>query len=189
MKLIETATTATRDAWQRALTRPIYWQGHALVELSKTAEVQTTIGLTGRLYLTASNWLMLSVPNALCNGAFAALDDEGVELPKDENGIFTAHISVMRPEEVERIGGGDRISERGKTFSYQLGAVKTCRPDNWEGISRCWFIEVNSPMLQRLRASYGLPLLPEKAGKSIPLHITFACRRVSVLRENDVTKG
>lgn len=191
MKLIETATMATRQAWKQILAEPLYCQAHALVCMAKqAADVQPTLGLTGRLYLSHTNWLMLSVPNAVGRGAFAALDEEGVELPTDdETGLYNAHISVMRPEEVEQIGGADRISERGKMFAYQLGAIKTVRPDNWEGVSRVWFFDVHSPMLQRLRLSYGLPALPQKRGEDIPFHISVAIRRTRVLRDSDVAKG
>lgn len=153
----------------------------------KYAEVpQLSYGLSGRLYLSRSGWLLLQVPNALGQGAFTALDELGVELPKNKDGVYNAHISVIRPEELETIGGPEAVTERGKTFRYTLGQVRSTKPSGWSEMSRVWFIEVQSPELEQLRRSYGLPSLPNQ-GK-FKFHITFAVRRVNTLRTNDVAK-
>jgi hypothetical protein len=159
-------------------------QGQQLVK--EADDPQTVYCLTGRLYLSASGWLLLSVPNALARGAFEALDEPGIELPPD----FSAHVSVARPSEVEQMGGGARVSERGKTFTYNLGPLKTVKPLGWSDVSRVWFLSVNSPELQAFRRSYGLPSLPTtEGGKELPFHLTVAVRKKTVLNDNEVSKA
>jgi hypothetical protein len=142
-------------------------------------------GLKGRLYLSQSGWLMLAVPNALGRGAFQALNVPGAEMPlQDSTGQYNAHISVMRPEEIMTLGGPDKVLERGKEFSYTLGPVREVNPEGWEEMERCWFIQVRSPDLEKLRKSYGLSPLP--SNNKYDFHITFAVRRKHVTRDNNV---
>ncbi len=166
---------------KKAIDQAWYELGRA--KLAGDAEL--THSLAGRLYLSASGWLMLSVPNALARGALAALDEAGAELPLHSDGTFNAHISVMRPEEIEQIGGPDKISERGKAFHYTLGPVKTVVPKTWDGVSRVWYITVYSPELRELRRSYGLSAQPNS---DWDFHVTIGRRRTGVLHENSVSK-
>lgn len=163
-------------------TEVVYRGGERFVKHS--ADAQSTYGLAGRLYVSSSGYLMLSVPNAFVRGAFDALDEVGAELPPGPDGKLNAHISIARPEEVEAMGGADKITERGHVFRYNTGKLKTCIPSGWDDVSRVWFIEVNSPELQNLRKSYGLSPLPK-----YPFHITIGIRKKNVLRDNDVAKG
>lgn len=154
----------------------------------KTAgKPELSYGLAGRLYLARSGWLLLSVPNALLRGAFEALQEPGVELPYHSDGTLSAHISVMRPEELEQIGGGDKITERGKLFHYTLGPAQSVVPAGWGAMSRVWMIKVHSPELKKLRVSYGLPPLPNN--NQFEFHITFAVRRKGVLQANATSKA
>lgn len=151
----------------------------------KTAESVPTTAyvLKGELYLSGSGWLLLRVPNELGTGAFKALGEPGAELPvQDSSGHYNAHISVMRPEEIAAIGGPDKITQRGRDFSYTLGPVKEILPANWKGVSKCWAIDVNSPDLQALRRSYGLTSLPNN--NKFRFHISFAIRKVNALRNS-----
>lgn len=142
--------------------------------------------LTGRLYLSHSGWLLLTVPNSLVRGAFDALHEAGAELPLKSSGVLKSHISVMRPDEVDKIGGPDKINERGHQFHYTLGPLKEVEPKGWDEMSRVWFIEVKSPELRKLRTSYGLSPLPNGDHE---FHITVAVRRKRVLQANDVKKA
>ncbi len=151
------------------------------------AAAESTYGLVGRLYASKSGWVLLSVPNAIARGLFDALGEPGIELPL-KDGILNAHISVMRPDELEGIGGVNAITERGHEFTYQLGPVKTVNPAGWNGVSRVWFVEIRSPDLSALRRSYGLPSMPTRNGEELPFHLTFAIRKTKVLQENEVAK-
>lgn len=166
----------------------VWAQAGAMLVKQAAAEATATYALAGQLYLSSTGFLLLSVPNAVARGAFDAMDEPGIELPPGPDGRFNAHITVMRPEEIEQLGGATRLTERGHTFHYNLGRVKTVVPAGWPEMSRCWFIEVISPELMNLRRSYGLTALPNRDGALLPFHCTIAVRRKHVLRKNEVSK-
>jgi len=138
----------------------------------------------GKLYFSSSGWLLLSVPNAVVRGHFDSLDEPGIELPIGDSTRLEAHISVMRPEELQSIGGPRAVTERGRDFHYIVGRMKTVTPSGWPDVSRAWVLPVKSRELEQLRKTYGLPALPQH-----PFHITVAIRRKGVLYENARGKG
>jgi hypothetical protein len=154
---------------------------YAVKRAADTPELSYSLG--GRLFISQSGWGLLSVPNALVRGAFAALHEPGAELPPG----FNAHISVLRPEDLDQIGGPDKVKERGQVFRYTLGPLRSVKPAGWPGISRVWFIEVNSPELQQLRKSYGLTPLPKD--NEFKFHITVATRKTGVLQANELSRA
>lgn len=156
----------------------------------QASDAEVAFSLAGRLYLSRTGWLLLSVPNAICRGAFDAMAEPGTELPlSDTTGQLNAHISVIHPDELSSVGLDPlRVSERGKQFHYTLGPVKTVVPHRWAGVERVWFIEVKSPELEQLRKSYGLSARPKD--NQFEFHITFAVRKRGVFRPGDrVTKS
>lgn len=154
--------------------------GEAIV-LLKEAAVKTH-ALSGELYGSAKGALLVSVPNALVRGAFSAIDENGLMLPNQ--GKFNAHIVVMTPEEVSKIGGLGKITERGKHFHYNLGPLHEGPMTSSFDFSRVWFLSVSSPELTQLRKTYGLDSGPGKHG----FNIVVALRRLGVLGKNEVTK-
>lgn len=162
------------DYFERDRTRML--MGEAWGYLTKTAaRTEAAPHLVGELYASSSGWIMLSAPNAFLRGIFSSLHVPGVELPTNDKGLFNAHITVMRPEEVARIGGVDKIRERGRHFSYQLGPIRSVEPEGWPEVERCWFVSIISPELENLRKSYGLAPLPD--GNRKRFHATFAIRK------------
>jgi len=159
------------------MSASLYDIGEAAVLLSqrdKQADARPPLSyaMKGKLYLSNSGWLLLDVPNAIGNGAFQALDEPGVEQPKqDSSGQYNAHISVARPEELESIGGPDGIKERGQMFGFNLGVVRKITPHTWDGVSKCWALEAKSPGLMELRRNLGL------GPPQYPFHVTFAIRK------------
>ncbi len=156
--------------------------GASLVK--EAGDAKKVHALSGRLYLSSSGWLLLTVPNALVRGAFDSLHVPGVELPL-KNGRLVAHISVMDADEVESIGGPTAISERGHQFSFNLGALKEVEPKTWDGVSKVWYLTVDSPELRQLRRSYGL----EPLRNGYDHHVTVAIRKTGVLNANEKTKS
>jgi hypothetical protein len=138
--------------------------------------------LSGELQLSSSGWGLLKVPNALIRGAFDALDEHGAQLPL-RDGRLNGHVSVFRPEELDQIGGADKVHEWGHHFRYTLGPIKEVEPAGWPEMSKVWFIEIASPDLAMLRKSYGLTPFPKH-----PFHATIAVRKKGVLYENSTTK-
>ena len=173
--------------------RPEYVAGNAFGWLYRgNKQAATNYPLVGRLYLAKSNWLLLSVPNALVRGVYDALSAPGAELPlagalnvpNVKEDVLNAHISVMTADEVEKVGP-DKINERGHMFSYTLGAMTEITPKNVAGVSKIWAIQITSPALSALRRSYGLPSF---LNDDHPFHITVAIRRTGVLHSNEISK-
>lgn len=157
----------------------------SLLLLPKTAAARS-YDMTGRLYLSSNGWALLSVPNAIVHGVFDTLGEPGAELPPgNDDGRFNAHISVMRPEEIEEyLTEPGKLTERGHSFRYSLGHLKSFVPAGWPEMSKCWAIEVKSPELEKLRKSYGMPPLPK-----YPFHATVAVRKKRVLYGNETSKA
>lgn len=132
-----------------------------------------TYALKGKLAISRSGWLLLLVPNAIGNGLFQALSEHNIEQPVQEGtGQYNAHVSVMRPEEVEQAGGPDAIKARGQTVGFNLGGVtEIANPGSWSEVSKCWVIGVQSPELMQIRRAAGL------GEPKYPFHITFAIRK------------
>lgn len=146
---------------------------------SRFAKPKESYCLFGRLYVSKSGWGLLSVPNNLVYGLFDAMNEPGIDLPpaSDHGKLkLNAHISVFSKEEIEKIGS-DNLNERGHSFAYNIGRIKEVKPAGWSEMEKVWFVEVDSPELEDLRASYGLSRLPKK-GKH-QFHISAAVRKSS----------
>lgn len=158
----------------------------SLYEIGADKEKRAAVNFAGLLQATSTGQLMLSVPTSLVRGLHDALDEPGVSLPHAPTKTMArAGIVVMTPAELQRIGGPDVVTERGRSFRYMLGEIKDSLAKDWPGVSRCWHIEVNSPDLQQLRKTYGLhPLLEGVSNFSI----VIGCRRTGVLGETEVSK-
>lgn len=149
------------------------------VKLAEAPEV--AYNLVGVLQFHNSR-IILSVPNALVRGIFSAMREPGIELPEH----FSAHIVVMRPEEVTGLGGPDKISERGKQYEYTLGRLYAAESPE-PGIAKVWFLRAHSPQLQQLRKSYGLSAFP--GNDDSEFHVICALRRRGVLAANAKSKA
>lgn len=148
--------------------------------------------MSGRFHISRhndQNWGLLTVPNALVLGVHQAMDEPGIELPPDSTSSkLNAHITVMRPEEIEVIGGPDKLRhDRGKMFTYTIGRLVSMVPRGWKEMSKVWALRVISPALQTLRRSYGLTSKPKD--NKFDFHITVAVRRKNVLGANEVVKA
>lgn len=185
-RVIHTSPPGLSSQQARLLNCDAYDVGQAHGWLQKSAsDAETVPIMKGRLVISKSGWGLLEVPNALVRGIFDTLSEPGIELPAWK-GQFNAHISVFRGDEVEAIGGPEKINERGKLFTYQLGPIQTVQPKTWAGVSRVWFVKVTSPELQNLRKSYGLT---PKMNGTHDFHITIAVRKTSVLKPNAISKA
>ena len=176
---------------------PAYISGNALAWLYRgNKQASVSYALSGRLYLTKANWLMLSVPNALVRGVFDAISAPGAELPTQSatgasettsglGDVLNANIAVMTADEVAKIGA-DRINERGHSFGYALSGMTELAVSHLPGVSKAWALQIAAPGLSALRKSYGLSPTPRDQGK---FHILVAVRRKGVLSDNGQAKG
>jgi hypothetical protein len=171
---------------------PLYRVGQSYGWCSRdNTKVSSQHLLAGRLYVSKSGWLILSVPNALVRGLFDALTAPGAELPRTgvlnvpnmPDDALNAHISIMTADELKKVGA-DKITERGHTFHYALGGLHEVPVRNIDGVSRVWVVQVASPALAALRKSYGLSPQPPHG-----FHITVAVRRKHVFSGNGTSKA
>lgn len=155
-----------------------YEVGQACGLLSKVAQNHDiSYSMAGKLQLSKTGWLVLDVPADLVRGAFNTLHEPGLELPPDYA------IPVMSPAEMTSLGGPDKITERGHTFNFTTGPVRSHSPGR--EISKAFYIQIFSQDLKKLRFSYGLsPYM--KGGHSFRLPI--AMRKTGVVVEGDATK-
>jgi hypothetical protein len=162
------------------------WRNLLLYEVLLLPEKRADVRMSGLLQITASNYLIVAVPTALVRGIFDAMHEPGISLPGSiDGGAVRAGIVVMTPEEVAQVGGADRITERGKHYTYTLGSLQETPAVNWPGVSTCWHLKVKSSDLGQLRRSYGLPTKLE--GDS-DFSIVVACRKMGVLSANTTSK-
>ena len=153
----------------------LYQISNAHLYLTKSGN-ELSYSLAGRLQLAQTGWLVLAVPAALVRGAFDALHEEGVELPDQYA------IPVLAPEE---LGDVERISERGHTFHFTMGPVRTFEP-NRGGLSKTWYIQIYSPELKRFRHSYGLDAHLKNTNS---FQLPIAIRKSGVLSNNQTKKS
>lgn len=161
------------------------WETFGRRWVKEASDSAPAYSLSGMLYLSRSNWLLLSVPNSLVRGVFSALDEPGLELPL-KDGKLEAHVTVFSDEELSQIGA-ENITERGKRFAYRLGGLYRFKPDGWSDIAEVFAVRVHSPAMQQLRVSYGLTPIPH--GGEHPFHITVGMVRKGTLGRNETAKG
>jgi hypothetical protein len=156
-----------------------------LWKLMNDPEKRADVKMSGLLQVTAG-YLIIAVPTALVRGVFDAMHEPGISLPGAiDGGALRAGIVVMTPDEVQQVGGADKISERGRSYTYHLGELEEASAVGWPGVSACWHLRVRSPELGALRRSYGLPT--QVAGES-DFSIVVACRKTGVLASNATSK-
>lgn len=163
-----------------------------LYDVLKMSEKWAEVKMTGLLQITNSkcaspSYLIVGIPTALVRGIFDAMHEPGISLPAAvDGGALRAGIVVMTPEELKQIGGTEKISERGKAFSYYLDKLKETPAKGWPGVSTCWHMQINSPELGKLRRSYGLPTKVEGDSE---FSIIVAVRKTGVLTANAKSKS
>jgi hypothetical protein len=178
------------DCWEDEIERNTdAWIAIGTMLAKSASDQKVSYNLTGMLQLTGNtDYLIMSMPNALVRGVFSAIDAPGIELPPGPgaDSEFSASVVVMTPDEVATVGR-DEITERGKRYAYTLGRFLSLEPEDWPGVDRVWMIRIHSPELQELRRSYGLSAFP-KNGES-DFYCTVAIRRRGVLGDNAKSKA
>lgn len=154
-----------------------------VLDVEKRAEVL----MSGLLQATKTGHLIVGVPTAIVRGIFDALDVAGISLPDSvDGGALRAAIVVMTPDELDSVGGSAAVTERGRSYRYQLGKLVEEPARKWVGVSTCWHLQIKSPELRELRKSYGLPA---KLEGDAEFSVVVACRKTGVLAANSKSKS
>ena len=137
------------------------------------SNIKKDVCLKGVLRQADDGFCFLKISNNVIHGLFTLIDEDDIEKPpyfgKNKNG---AHISVISFDEAEKLGD-TKIEEIGQEFNFELGEFKSVNPEGWKEISEVWFMDIDSPALEKLRQKYNLT----KLGKGHNFHISFAVQK------------
>lgn len=70
-----------------------------------------------------------------------------------------AHIPIVSKREAD-FHFLEEMKEMGKTFSFVIEGLYSCKPDTWPEVEEVWFLKVQSPELEALRQRYFLTSRP-----------------------------
>lgn len=155
----------------------------SLLYKSAESSPEIAMALSGQLYAASTNEMRMAVPIALVRGIFSAMREPGVTAASlQTEGELHPHVTALSAEEVEDLGGKEKIRERGKQFGYTLGRLRAIDTPEIPGVARVWYLVVHSPELQELRRSYGLSSLPGRGADDF--HVVVAVRKSGVLSRN-----
>ena len=141
----------------------------------KIASRKKQVSLVGTLKKTKDNYVYLDISNNIMNGLYSMLPEADTEKPPYNNKGFNnigAHISVIYIDEYKDNNLED-IKEIGKEFKFKTGIVYSVNPEGWKEMSEIWFMDVDSPELEKMRQEYGLPKFIDNHN----FHISFAVKR------------
>lgn len=142
----------------------------------------TYLWFTGKLRISShkkEDWVLLDTHKGLCEAAYRSIRSEGIECDKH---FDNPHISVLRPEETDELRKQHGVrwhgaAKEGMQIRFRLERIVSLIPQGWKDMERVWFIECESPDLEKYRRDLGLPPLPlGKNGKPMRFHITFGVR-------------
>ena len=115
--------------------------------------------MSGTLKQTDNGFVYIDVSNDVVDGLFSMVDndkndDDLVKPPYNQKKYnqLGAHISVINDDELD-----DDIKELGEEFYFKLSDVKSTNPEGWDEVKKVYFVEVESPELEKLRQKYDLP--------------------------------
>lgn len=124
------------------------------------------------------SYAILEVPKDFVESISKAIWKDGMEKPPN----YSPHISVITDEELEQIGGKDKIKEDGQEFTFTLDTIESCDPEGWDEMEMVYFVKVKSPQLEALREKYGLtPLI--KGDHEFHVSISVVPKKTAALIE------
>lgn len=106
----------------------------------------------------AEGFVYVDVDDAYIHKLIAFIENDGFEEPPyfGNSHLVGAHITVIYPEEMKKYNV-PRIQESGDIIYFVPKECKVAHPPKWRKIEEVYFIVVEAPELDRIRAEYGLP--------------------------------
>jgi 8-oxo-dGTP pyrophosphatase MutT (NUDIX family) len=164
----------------RAADSEFFSAGQAHGLLCKAGAHTPVHALSGRLQAGPNGGIELTVPASLIKGVFDALHEPGAEFVVRNNRTESA-IKVMTKAEVEKLGGQDKVTERGHSYNYTLGPIVELPASG--GYEKLWAISIDSDDLKAIRGSYGLETSPQ-----LGFYIPVGIKKNNVTKDNGVSK-
>ncbi len=170
-----------KDSYEENYWKTVYPDDYAeklvseeeLEEL-KMASRKKQVPLVGKLKKTHDNFVYLDISNNIINGLYSMLSEDAEKPPYNNKGFNNvgAHISIIGSSEYDD-KEIDNIEELGDEFEFKTGKVYSVNPEGWKEMQEVWFMDIDSPALEKLRQKYGLPKLMGDHN----FHISFAVKR------------
>lgn len=164
----------------RAVDSEFFSAGQAHGLLCKAGAHTPVHALSGRLQAGPNGGIELTVPASLIKGVFDALHEPGAEFVVRNNRTESA-IKVMTKAEVDKLGGQDKVTERGHSYNYTLGPIVELPASG--GYEKLWAISIDSDDLKAIRGSYGLETSPQ-----LGFYIPVGIKKNNVTKDNGVSK-
>ena len=165
---------------EKAVDSEFFSIGQAHGHLYKSGAHSPVHALSGRLQAGPNDSIELTVPASLIKGVFDALHEPGAEFVVRNNRTESA-VKVMTKDEVKKIGGIDKITERGHSYNYTLGPIVELSANG--DYDKLWAISIDSKDLGEIRNSYGLETSPQ-----LGFYIPVGIKKKKVTEENKVSK-
>lgn len=128
----------------------------------------------GILQMTSKGFIYVDVDDAYIHSLISFIAADGFEEPPYfGSGGVGAHITVALPAESKKYGI-ESIQECGEKINFVPKGCKVVHPPTWPEMEEVYFIEVEAPVLNRIRAQYGLPL------EHYDFHITIGIKPKAV---------
>ncbi len=140
--------------------------------LFRFAKSAKDVVLTGCLKQTKDGFVYVDIPNSVFKGFLPLLD--GAEKPPkdDKHEDIGAHITVIKKKEIKE--NDILFKDKDKEVKYTIKGLEEVEdPDGWDEMQKVWFVTVDSPDLEKIRKSYGLP----SKIKNHNFHITVGVKK------------
>ncbi len=117
---------------------------------------QTNFPQKGKLQQASSGMVYVKVSDGYIHTIFPMIKEKNLTLPPYFSGNNVgAHITVITAKEMKQIHSP--IQGLGKEISFKVTNFSSVQPENWKGISKVYYFEVESKELETVRTSAGLP--------------------------------
>lgn len=129
------------------------------------------VPLKGTLQQTEDGFVYLDINNKLMDGLFELIDNDNVVKPPYDQKQYNSvgcHVTVMYADEVK--AKEIEVAEVGQDVTFTLGELKSTKPEGWKGVDEVFFLQIDSPELEKIREKYGL----SKKVDGHEYHITVA---------------
>jgi hypothetical protein len=113
-------------------------------------------------------FVYVDLDDAYIHKLISFIQNEGFEEPPyfGAGDLVGAHITVIYPDEMNQL----QIEEDGKVVDFTLKTCEVVHPPKWKEIDEAYFIVVDAPALDQIRAKYGLPK------RAYDFHITIGVK-------------
>ncbi len=120
----------------------------------------------------SNGFIYVDLDDEYVHELIAYIEEDGFEKPPyfGNAGLVGAHITVMYPSETKKYGI-EEMEEDGEVIFFTPKTCQVAHPPSWKGIEEVYFIVVDAPQLDEIRAKYGL------SKQDHDFHITIGVKR------------